>query len=115
MGQSSPTVRQSKPQRLGEGAGLFSTHKPTARAARVACRGPGNLAALKPPLGKRPQIQHGLCQWEKEEELHLCSEYILESMLYSTGADQRNMKELNYHRIYPIEMLTWLRSRFSMR
>ena len=30
------------------------------------------------------------------------------------GADQRNMKELNYHRIYPIEMLTCLRSRFSM-
>ena len=65
-------------------------------------------------VGKRPQIQHGLCQWEKEEELHLCSEYILESILYSTGADPRNMKELNYHRIYPIEMLTWLRSRFSM-
>ena len=30
--------------RLGGGTGFFSTHKPTARAARVAC--PGNLAAL---------------------------------------------------------------------
>ena len=48
MGQSSPTVRQSKARRVGGGAGFFSTHKPTACAARVAC--PGNLAALKPPL-----------------------------------------------------------------
>ena len=40
--------RQSKARRLGGGTGFFSTHKPTARAARVAC--PGNLAALKPPL-----------------------------------------------------------------
>ena len=37
--------RQSKVRRLGGGTGFFSTHKPTARAARVAC--PGNLAALK--------------------------------------------------------------------
>ena len=40
--------RQSKARRLGGGTGFFSTHKPTARAARAAC--PGNLAALKPPL-----------------------------------------------------------------
>ena len=33
---------------VGGGAGFISTHKPTARAARVAC--PGNLATLKPPL-----------------------------------------------------------------
>ena len=43
--------RQSKARRLGGGTGFFSTHKPTARAARVAC--PGNLAALKPPLLRR--------------------------------------------------------------
>ena len=40
--------RQSKARRLGGGMEFFSTHKPTACAARVAC--PGNLAALKPPL-----------------------------------------------------------------
>ena len=36
--------RQSKARSLGGGTGFFSTHKPTARAARAAC--PGNLAAL---------------------------------------------------------------------
>ena len=51
MGQSRPRVRttdQSKAQWLGGGTGFFSTHKPTARAAPVAC--PVNLAAVKPPL-----------------------------------------------------------------
>jgi len=51
MGQSPPTVKttdQSKAQQLGGGTGFFSTHKPTVRAAHVAC--PGNLAALKLPL-----------------------------------------------------------------
>ena len=40
--------RQSKARRLGGGTGFFCTHKPTVRAARVACL--GNLAALKQPL-----------------------------------------------------------------
>ena len=40
--------RQSKAGRLGGGARFFSTHKPTAHAACVACL--GNLAALKLPL-----------------------------------------------------------------
>ena len=51
MGQSPPTVKttdQPKARWLGGGTGLFSTYKPTAHAARVACL--GNLATLKPPL-----------------------------------------------------------------
>ena len=51
MGQIPPTVRttdQSKAGWLGGWTTFFSTHKPTMRAAHVACQ--GNLAALKPPL-----------------------------------------------------------------
>ena len=51
MGQSRPRVRttdQSKARQLGGGTGFFSTHKPTAHAACVACL--DNLAALKLPL-----------------------------------------------------------------
>ena len=43
------TTDQSKARWLGGGTRFFSTHKLTAHAMCVAC--PGNLAALKLPLG----------------------------------------------------------------
>ena len=49
MAQSRPLVKTTDLSTVrGRDWTSFSTHKPTARAARVAC--PGNLAALKPPL-----------------------------------------------------------------
>ena len=68
MGQSPPTVRTSKARQLGGGAEFFSTHKPTAHAAHVAC--PGNLAALKPPLIAGKEVSQEIQFPDKNSDSH---------------------------------------------